>query len=137
MESTGHPNKIQVSEETARILREEGYDDWLVPRKGLVRAKGKGELKTYWLNVTLLGDADYPEVQHQDGMEADDDVHVTNDTYYYNREDSALSSSAADSNADGIDAGGIESTAKKRTATEGTSPQDSLSSSDIEMGNPS
>lgn len=147
MESTGHPNKIQVSEETAILLRKEGCDDWLVPRKGLVRAKGKGELKTYWLNVTLLGDADYPEVQYHDGMEADDDAHVTNDTYYYNREDSALSSSAAESNADGgkaaasdgagrsNDAGGTETT-KKRTAIEGTSPQDSVSCSDIEMGSP-
>jgi len=143
MESTGHPNKIQVSEETAILLREEGYDDWLVPRKGLVRAKGKGELKTYWLNVTLLGDADYPEVQRQDGMEANDDAHVTNDTYYYNREDSALSSSATESNAgggeekttDGNNVGGGTESTKKRTATEGGPPQDSLSS-DIEMGNP-
>ena len=111
----------------------------------MVRAKGKGELKTYWLNVTLLGDADYPEVQHHDGMEAHDDAHVTNDTYYYNREDSALSSSATESNADGgkeqettddTDAGGTESTTKKRTATEGNSPQDSVSCTDIEMGNP-
>ena len=143
MESTGHPNKIQVSEETARLLREEGCEDWLVPRKGLVRAKGKGELKTYWLNVTLLGDADYPEVQHHDSIEADDDLHVTNDTYYYNREDSALSSSAAESNADGSSKAATENeiagteNAKKRTETEGTSPQDSASSSDIEMGNPS
>lgn len=145
MESTGHPNKIQVSEETARLLREEGCEDWLVPRKGLVRAKGKGELKTYWLNVTLLGDADYPEVQHNDSIEADDDLHVANDTYYYNREDSALSSSAAESNADGSskaatenEIAGTESTStKKRTETERTSPQDSMSSSDIEMGIPS
>jgi hypothetical protein len=134
MESTGHPNRIQVSEETARLLREDGYDDWLVPRKGFVRAKGKGELKTYWLNVTLIGDGDYPEVGlNQGGDDEDDDGHVVNDTYYYNREDSALSSSTVE-----IDVGDKAGEhARKRTAvTEGTTPHDSLSSSDIETGNP-
>ena len=132
-----------MSEETARLLREDGYDDWLVPRKGFVRAKGKGELQTYWLNVTLIGDGDYPEVGLNQGGDDDDDEddggddddgHVVNDTYYYNREDSALSSSTVEINA-GDNAG--ESHARKKTAaTEGGTPHDSLSSSDIEMGNP-
>lgn len=130
MESTCHPNKIQVSEETARLLREEGYDDWLVPRKGLVRAKGKGELQTYWLNVTLLDDGDYPEIRRQDYDEADANKHEFNDTYYYNREaSSALSSSAAEANYSKED----EIKKKESVIREGKSPQDT----DIEMGEPS
>lgn len=92
MESTGQANKIQVSEETAELLREDGFDDWLVPREGLVKAKGKGELKTYWLNVTLLGDDEYPEVGEGQGYtQADSDDVIQNSYHYYNRESSGLS----------------------------------------------
>ncbi len=51
MESTGAPNMIQVSEETARILKQEGFESWLRPREDLVHAKGKGFLQTYWLEI--------------------------------------------------------------------------------------
>jgi len=51
MESTGAPNMIQVSEETATILKNEGYESWLRPREDLVHAKGKGLLQTYWLEI--------------------------------------------------------------------------------------
>jgi class 3 adenylate cyclase len=49
MESTSLPNCIQVSEETAAYLREEGMGGWLAPREGLVSVKGKGQLSTFWL----------------------------------------------------------------------------------------
>jgi hypothetical protein len=49
IESTGKFNKIQVSEETASLLREAGNPDWLRKREGMVCAKGKGNLQTYWL----------------------------------------------------------------------------------------
>jgi Adenylate and Guanylate cyclase catalytic domain len=49
MESTGIPDRIQISEETACELRKYGYDDWFVPREDEVAAKGKGVLQTYWL----------------------------------------------------------------------------------------
>jgi len=51
MESTGAPNMIQVSEETATILKNEGFESWLRPREDLVYAKGKGFLQTYWLEI--------------------------------------------------------------------------------------
>merc|ERR1712038_640808 len=51
MESTGAPNMIQVSEETATILKNEGFEKWLRPRDDLVHAKGKGLLQTYWLEI--------------------------------------------------------------------------------------
>lgn len=52
MESTGQRGKIQVSQETADLLMAAGKSHWLKPRDELVLAKGKGELKTYWLDPT-------------------------------------------------------------------------------------
>jgi class 3 adenylate cyclase len=49
MESTGESNKIQLSETTAKELKEAGKETWIVPRKDLVKVKGKGVLQTYWL----------------------------------------------------------------------------------------
>ncbi|CAB9514382.1 Receptor-type guanylate cyclase gcy [Seminavis robusta] len=51
MESTGLRNKIQVSQETADLLTAAGRGDWLVPRKDLITAKGKGTLQTYFLKI--------------------------------------------------------------------------------------
>mmetsp|Transcript_42207 Transcript_42207/g.101959 ORF Transcript_42207/g.101959 Transcript_42207/m.101959 type:complete len:608 (+) Transcript_42207:114-1937(+) len=52
MESTGKKGRIQVSQETADLLRTSGKAHWLRPREELVNAKGKGELKTFWLDPT-------------------------------------------------------------------------------------
>lgn len=49
MESTGMKDKIQISQETADLLVVAGKTHWFVKRDGLVKAKGKGELQTYWL----------------------------------------------------------------------------------------
>lgn len=54
MESTGLPGRVQVSAETVELLKAAGHDGWVKPRDKLVAAKGKGELQTYWLNVTNL-----------------------------------------------------------------------------------
>eukprot|EP00977_Amphora_coffeiformis_P010557 scaffold2482_cov166-Amphora_coffeaeformis.AAC.23 len=51
MESTGVPERIQVSEDTAELLRKAGKESWLVERSGGVFAKGKGKIKTYFVNV--------------------------------------------------------------------------------------
>ncbi len=48
MESTSLPGKIQVSEETAMLIRRGSKSQWLTKRDTLVTAKGKGELQTYW-----------------------------------------------------------------------------------------
>lgn len=50
MESTGVPGRIQVSEETAELLRATGKPHWLQERSDRVSAKGKGELRTFWLD---------------------------------------------------------------------------------------
>jgi len=50
MESTGVRNRIQVSQATADLLILNGKQHWIQPREGLVAAKGKGEVQTYWIS---------------------------------------------------------------------------------------
>jgi class 3 adenylate cyclase len=57
IESSGLPDKIQVSEETANLLIGAGKQHWVELRDELVVAKGKGELKTYWLVTQPASDA--------------------------------------------------------------------------------
>jgi len=49
MESTGMGGKIQVSEETAELIRKDGKARWLHKRDTMIEAKGKGRLQTYWV----------------------------------------------------------------------------------------
>lgn len=57
MESTGEPDRIQLSEATASLLRAAEKDAWIHERTEKVHAKGKGFLQTYWL---VLGDMTKP-----------------------------------------------------------------------------
>jgi class 3 adenylate cyclase len=50
MENSGKKDNIQVSQATADLLLEAGKEHWISPRKGLVSAKGKGQIQTYWVN---------------------------------------------------------------------------------------
>ena len=60
MESTGIPNRIQISQATADLLSAAGKSYWLTPRDEMVHAKGKGKMQTYWLkfrrasNISLV-----------------------------------------------------------------------------------
>merc|ERR1712241_1494466 len=49
MESTGKPNKIQVSQSTADLLKKAKKNRWLHAREEMVEAKGKGLMMTYWV----------------------------------------------------------------------------------------
>lgn len=49
MESTSIKNMIQVTSETATLLTESGKGHTLIAREGLIKAKGKGLMQTYWL----------------------------------------------------------------------------------------
>lgn len=49
MESTGIPDKVQLSQETADLLAQAGKSHWCIRRLDKVSAKGKGELQTYFL----------------------------------------------------------------------------------------
>jgi len=57
IESTGAPSRIQLSSETADLLIAAGKSNWIREREEKVRAKGKGELQTYWLEVRHEGSA--------------------------------------------------------------------------------
>ena len=52
MESTGAKNKIHLSSETAELIAQAGKESWLLRRNDLVSCKGKGELQTFWLDLT-------------------------------------------------------------------------------------
>lgn len=49
MESTGEKGRIQVSEATAELLTNAGKSHWIQERVDRIVAKGKGELRTFWL----------------------------------------------------------------------------------------
>lgn len=49
MESHGLPNRIQISQATAELLIAANKENWCIPRKDKIKAKGKGELSTFWL----------------------------------------------------------------------------------------
>jgi hypothetical protein len=50
MESKGEKGRIQVSEETAKLLIKAGKSHWIKERVDKIEAKGKGVLQTYWLD---------------------------------------------------------------------------------------
>lgn len=54
IESTGMKNKIHMSKETANLLIEADKADWVREREDVVVAKGKGEIRTYWLVVETV-----------------------------------------------------------------------------------
>ena len=49
MESTGMRGRIQLSESTAMLLKAKGKSHWIKEREELVDAKGKGQLRSFWL----------------------------------------------------------------------------------------
>mmetsp|Transcript_38664 Transcript_38664/g.93667 ORF Transcript_38664/g.93667 Transcript_38664/m.93667 type:complete len:522 (+) Transcript_38664:50-1615(+) len=51
MESTGTPGRIQVSNDTAELIRKAGKSIWLVPREDKVSVKGKGEMQTHFVQI--------------------------------------------------------------------------------------
>lgn len=53
MESTGVPNCVQISQETADLLIAADKKHWVVQRDDTVSAKGKGELVTYFLKQSF------------------------------------------------------------------------------------
>jgi Adenylate and Guanylate cyclase catalytic domain len=55
MEHNGERDKIQLSQETADLLIAAGKTSWLSQRADLVYAKGKGEMQTYWLELSARG----------------------------------------------------------------------------------
>jgi class 3 adenylate cyclase len=57
IEQTGAKNRIHISQQTADLLVCGGKGAWVKPRDGLVTAKGKGKLQTFWLEVNSRSDS--------------------------------------------------------------------------------
>lgn len=74
MESTGSPSKIQLSSETADLLIAAGKNNWIREREEKVRAKGKGELQTYWLEVRHDGTASVTSGSSNSDLHDHDDL---------------------------------------------------------------
>ena len=55
MESCGERQRIQLSAATAEILESRGKGHWLREREGGVEAKGKGVMRTFWLEIKSSG----------------------------------------------------------------------------------
>ena len=49
METNSLPGMIQASEATADLLVKAGRREWLKEREGGIEAKGKGNLRTFWV----------------------------------------------------------------------------------------
>jgi class 3 adenylate cyclase len=52
LQTTGDCGKIHLSGETATLLTNAGKGHWIVPRQDAVQAKGKGVMKTFWLQIS-------------------------------------------------------------------------------------
>jgi hypothetical protein len=77
MESTGLCNRIHLSQETADLLQAAGKSHWLQMRKERVKAKGKGELQTYWL-ATGGGESGYEMTEnHSESHAAMENPEIT------------------------------------------------------------
>ena len=76
METTGSNNHIQISRETAELLKAQGKGHWFVPRKDKVQAKGKGFIDTFWLE--LKKQSSHSETSGKSGTssESDGSAHV-------------------------------------------------------------
>jgi class 3 adenylate cyclase len=54
MESHGIKGRIQVSQSTADEIVQAGKQAWIVPRQDKIKAKGKGELQTYFMDERFM-----------------------------------------------------------------------------------
>jgi class 3 adenylate cyclase len=57
IETSGVGGSIHLSPATAELLISAGHSNWLLPRRDLVTAKGKGVMRTYWLQLGDLSDS--------------------------------------------------------------------------------
>jgi class 3 adenylate cyclase len=54
MESLGIKGRIQVSQSTADEIVQAGKQAWIIPRQDKIKAKGKGELQTYFMDERFM-----------------------------------------------------------------------------------
>jgi len=67
---TGEKGRIQVSESTGKELEKAGKGHWIKERVDRVVAKGKGELRTYWLEPRKKGATAHIDDEDQNNNKA-------------------------------------------------------------------
>ena len=67
MEHTGIRDRIQLSQETADLLISAGKTNWLSQREDVVNPKGKGEMQTYWLEISARNDSSVVDTSSNGG----------------------------------------------------------------------
>lgn len=70
MESTGLRNCIHVSESTAKEIIKHEKGHWLRARKDPVEAKGKGTMKTFWVDLNGFAGEQPATAESEDGIDA-------------------------------------------------------------------
>ena len=76
MESNGEAGRIHISKATADLLTARGRSAWIQPREGMINAKGKGFIQTYWCRMSSktksLGTmSDRSDVSHYSEVQAE------------------------------------------------------------------
>jgi len=72
LESTGLPDRIHVSGDTAEILIASGKEKWVIEREDEVIAKGKGSLKTFWVKIHAESSDTGGASSHFSGADSED-----------------------------------------------------------------
>jgi hypothetical protein len=78
IESTGERNRVHMSSETAALLMAQGKKHWVREREDTVHAKGKGEMKTYWLEVKAQSSPSARSGASNEGSESTDNRSALN-----------------------------------------------------------
>jgi hypothetical protein len=76
MESTGVPDKIQISRTTAEQIKSGGKHHWVTPRDDIVHAKGLGAMQTFWLQIGT-------KKAHSAASSSQDDVTASEATRFF------------------------------------------------------
>lgn len=76
MESQGAPKRIHASTETAKLLVNAGYQDWVSRRDDKIRVKGKGVMETYWVTPSLRGSSVSSKSSSSHSSLYDDDIEM-------------------------------------------------------------
>ena len=79
IETTGKANRVHISQETGELLQRSGKGHWLQARVEKVEAKGKGQLKTYWLD--LRSTVENKDIASSDGSDHDAIDHEEKDEH--------------------------------------------------------
>ena len=81
IESNGKANRIHASDSTAKLLIQSGKSHWVKPREDTIIAKGKGEMKTFWIqphtNRSVMTSSENG-AEEEDGVKLEEKAQMNN-----------------------------------------------------------